>query len=103
MLALILAPFPMIGDAERDEALRAIRDQAASIQHWAEFADKPAWLDANPHDTARRTGEALGRAAEHHREGLPEISACRDLGQLCPSPRPGPGAPIAPRPRRLDG
>jgi hypothetical protein len=32
MLVLSLASFPVIGDAERDEALRAIRDQAGAIQ-----------------------------------------------------------------------
>ena len=76
-----------IGDAARDEALRAIRDQAGAIHEWVESAERPAWLDTNPQDSARAAGEALGRSQrEHHREGLPIISACRDLGQLCPSP-----------------
>jgi conjugal transfer pilus assembly protein TraW len=86
MLALILAPFPAIGDVERDEALRAIRDQAGAIHEWVESAERPAWLYTNPQDSARAAGEALGRSQrEHLREGLPIISACRDLGQLCPS------------------
>lgn len=85
MLALSLAPFPAIGDAERDEALRAIRDQAGAIHEWVETAEPPAWLDINPHDSARSAGEALGREQrERFREGMPTVSACRDLGQLCP-------------------
>ena len=46
MLALILAPFPVSGDPERDEALRAIRDQAGAIHAWVESAERPAWLDS---------------------------------------------------------
>ena len=85
MLALILAPLPVIGDAERDEGLRAIRDQAGAIQEWVESAKRPAWLDTNPHDSARAAGESLGQEQrERLREGLSNVSACRDLGQLCP-------------------
>jgi len=85
MLALTLTPHPVIGDARRDEALRAIRDQAAAIHEWAESADIPAWLDSSPHDRARAAGEAVGQEQrERFREGLPKVSACRDLGQLCP-------------------
>jgi hypothetical protein len=85
MLALGLAPSPAIGDAERDEALRAIRDQAGAIQEWVQSAERPAWLDTNSHDSARSAGEALGQEQrERLREGLPTVSACRDLGQLCP-------------------
>jgi hypothetical protein len=82
----MLAPLDALGDAARDEALRAIRDQAAAIHEWVGSAERPAWLDANPHDSARAAGEALGqRQRERFQEGLPTVSACRDLGQLCPS------------------
>ena len=88
----------MVGDAERDEALRALRDQAGAIQAWVESAERPAWLDANPHDGARAAGEALGRQQhERLREGLPAVSACRDLGQLCPPAAPEPVAGTASR------
>jgi conjugal transfer pilus assembly protein TraW len=81
---LTLAPLAALGDTARDEALRAIRDQAAAIFERVEAAERPAWLGANPHDRARAAGEALGREQrERFREGLPKVSACRDLGQLC--------------------
>jgi conjugal transfer pilus assembly protein TraW len=86
VLALILAALPVAGDAGRDEALRAIRDQAAAIKQSTESAGTPAWLDSNPHDKARAAGDALGQEQrERFREGLPKVSACRDLGQLCPT------------------
>jgi conjugal transfer pilus assembly protein TraW len=86
MLALILAPFPVSGDPERDEALRAIRDQAVGIHAWVESAERPAWLDMHADDSARAAGEALGQQQrERFREALPSPSACRDLGQLCPA------------------
>jgi len=85
LLASILAPLPVTGDAERDDALRALRDQARVIQSWVQSAERPVWLDSNPHDEARAAGETLGRQQrERFREGLPTVSACRDLGQLCP-------------------
>ena len=85
-IILMLAPLAAIGDGARDEALRAIRDQAGAIHEWVESAERPAWLDTNPQDSARAAGESLGRSQrEHLREGLPSISACRDLGRLCPS------------------
>jgi conjugal transfer pilus assembly protein TraW len=85
LLTLVLAPLPVAADAERDEALGALRDQAGAIQSWVESAKRPAWLDGNPRDEARAAGEALGsQQRERFREGLPPVSACRDLGQLCP-------------------
>jgi conjugal transfer pilus assembly protein TraW len=85
LLALIPAPLSVAGDVERDEALRALHDQAAAIQSWVESAERPAWLDANMNDAGRAAGEDLGRQQrERFREGLPTVSACRDLGQLCP-------------------
>jgi conjugal transfer pilus assembly protein TraW len=82
----MLAPLVAFGDTARDEALRAIRDQAGAIHQRVEAAKRPAWLDTNPHDSARAVGEALGRRQrERFQEGLPTVSACRDLGQLCPS------------------
>ena len=85
-VALLLAPLSAVGDEERDEALRVIRDQAGAIQEWVESAGRPAWLDANPHDVVRAAGEALGRQQRERFEGgLPIVSACRDLGQLCQS------------------
>jgi conjugal transfer pilus assembly protein TraW len=90
LLALILAPLPVTGDAGRDEALRALRDQARAIQSWVQSTERPAWLDANPHDEAKAAGEALGRQQrERFREGIPTVSACRDLGQLCPDTTAG--------------
>jgi hypothetical protein len=81
LLALILAPLPVAADAQRDEALGALRDRAGAIQSWVGSAERPAWLDANPHHQARAAGAALGRQQrERFREGLPAISACRDLG-----------------------
>jgi conjugal transfer pilus assembly protein TraW len=86
VLALSPASLPAAADAGRDEALRALRDQAGAIQLQVESAERPAWLDANTNDGARAAGEALGRQQrERFREGLPVVSACRDLGQLCPS------------------
>ena len=67
MLALSLAPFPVIGDAGRDEALRAMRDQAGAIHEWVESAQPPAWLDINPHESARAAGEALARPPRSRR------------------------------------
>jgi conjugal transfer pilus assembly protein TraW len=85
LLASLLAPLPVAGDAGRDEALRVLRDQAGAIQSQVESAERPAWLDTNSHDGARAAGEALGRQQrKRFREGLPTVSACRDLGQLCP-------------------
>ncbi len=84
--ALILLPLPVAGDRGRDEALKAIRDQAGAIHEWVESAERPAWLYANPHDNARAAAEALGlQQHERFRDGLPAVSACRDLGRLCPS------------------
>jgi hypothetical protein len=60
-ILLTLAPLVALGDAARDEALRAIRDQAGAIHKRVEAAKRPAWLDTNPHDSARAAGEALGR------------------------------------------
>lgn len=89
VLALILAPLAAVGDGDRDAALRAIRDQAAAIEQWAEFAETPAWLATNPHDEASAAGEALGQEQrERFREGLPKVSACRDLGRLCSTGTP---------------
>jgi len=85
-ISLMLAPLAALGDTARDEALRAIRDQAGAIHEWVEATKRPAWLDTNPHDSARAAGEAIGRRQrERFRNGLPSVSACRDLGQLCPS------------------
>jgi conjugal transfer pilus assembly protein TraW len=65
--------------------LRALRDRAGAIQSWVESAKRPAWLDGNPRDEARAAGAALGsQQRERFHEGLPPVSACRDLGQLCP-------------------
>ena len=47
----------------RDEALRAIRDQARSIQTWVESAERPAWLDANPHERARAAASATRKCS----------------------------------------
>jgi conjugal transfer pilus assembly protein TraW len=86
LLAVLLAPLPVAGNAERDAALRALRDEAGAIQSGVESAERPAWLDANPHAGARAAGEALGRQQRaRFREDLPTVSACRDLGQLCGS------------------
>ncbi len=89
VLALILAPLAAVGDGDRDAALRAIRDRAAAIEQWAESAETPAWIATNPHDRASAAGEALGQEQrERFREGLPKVSACRDLGRLCPTGTP---------------
>jgi conjugal transfer pilus assembly protein TraW len=89
VLAPILAPLAAVGDAGLDEALRAIRDQAAAIEQWTESAETPAWLATNPLDTASAAGEVLGQELrERFREGLPKVSACRDLGQACPTGTP---------------
>jgi len=89
VLALILAPLAPVGDGDRDAALRVIRDQAAVIEQRAESAETPAWLATNPHDKASAAGEALGQEQrERFREGLPKVSACRDLGRLCPAGTP---------------
>jgi conjugal transfer pilus assembly protein TraW len=83
---MLLAAPPVVGDAGRDAALRALRDQAGAIQSWVESAERPAWLEANPHQGARAAGEALGQQqGARLRDGLPPVSACRDLGQLCGS------------------
>jgi conjugal transfer pilus assembly protein TraW len=100
-IILMLAPLAAMGDAARDEALRAIRDQAGAIHEWVESAERPAWLYANPHGNARAAAEALGlQQHERFREGLPAVSACRDLGRLCPSAAdevvPGAPASVAP-------
>ena len=80
----------------RDDALRAIRDQARSIQTWVESAERPAWLDANPHEQARAAAKTLAdRELERRRDGIAAVSACEDLGQFCSSP--GEGAPRASR------
>ncbi|MGA7981774.1 MAG: conjugal transfer protein TrbC, partial [Chromatiaceae bacterium] len=85
VLALILAPLAAVGDGDRDAALRAIRDRAAAIEQWAESAETPAWIATNPLDRASAAGEALGQEQrERFRGGLPKVSACRDLGRLCP-------------------
>lgn len=60
ILALILAPFPVIGDAECDEALSAMRNQPGAIHQRVESEDRPAGLDANPHKGAWAAVEALG-------------------------------------------
>ena len=48
MLAAGLCAQRAVADPGRDEALRALRDQAGAIQSWVESADRPAWLGANP-------------------------------------------------------
>ena len=97
MLAAGLCAPRAVADPGRDEALRALRDQAGAIQSSVESADRPAWLGANPQDGARAAGEILGRQQhERLREGLPVVSACRDLGQLCPPVAPEPVSGPAP-------
>ncbi|MBK1700216.1 TrbC family F-type conjugative pilus assembly protein [Thiococcus pfennigii] len=84
LLAVLFAPLPVAAEAGRDAALWALRDQAGAIQSWVESAERPAWLEANPYEGARAAGEALGQQqGARLRDGLPPVSACRDLGQLC--------------------
>jgi conjugal transfer pilus assembly protein TraW len=89
VLALILAPLAAVGDGDRDDALQAIRDQAAAIEQWAESAETPAWLATNPQDKASAAGAALGQEQrERFREDPPKVSACQELGQLCSTGTP---------------
>jgi conjugal transfer pilus assembly protein TraW len=88
VLVAMLGPFAVHGNGGTDAALRALRDEAAAIHRAVEAAERPTWLDANPHEAARAAGETLGAAqSERFREGLPVMSACRNLGQLCPTDR----------------
>ena len=65
-------------------ALRAIRDQAQTIQTQVGSAERPGWLDANPHDAAPAAAEdVFRREFGRFRDGLPLVDACKDLGQLC--------------------
>jgi conjugal transfer pilus assembly protein TraW len=87
----VFAGLLLVGSVEaspkRDEDLRAIRDQARSIQTWVESAERPAWLDANPHEQARAAAKALAdRELERRRDGIAAVSACEDLGQFCRKP-----------------
>jgi conjugal transfer pilus assembly protein TraW len=89
LLAGLLIPVAALADPAGEAALRSLRDEAAAIHRAVEAAERPAWLAANPHEAARVAGEALGTAqSERFREGLPAMSACRDLGQLCPPDTP---------------
>jgi hypothetical protein len=82
VLVLILLPLPVAGDAGRDAALRALRDRAGAIQTWVESAERPAWLNANPHDGARVAGEALGlQQLGRFREGV----VCRGIWDSHPT------------------
>jgi conjugal transfer pilus assembly protein TraW len=73
-------------DAERDETLTSLRDQAAEIESAVRANTRPAWLDANAHPAAGAAGEGLGRKQMNRlAEDPPVLDACRDLGQACSS------------------
>jgi conjugal transfer pilus assembly protein TraW len=96
LLAGLLIPVATLADPAGEAALRALRDQATEIHSRVEAAQRPAWLDANPHEAARAAGEALGSGQiERFRKGRLEVSACRDLGQLCSSLSEGNESAIA--------
>lgn len=71
------------------DALRALRDQAASIQEDAAETPRPPWLDIFPDMPAFDQGRAVGkRAGEAARDAVlgRRDGACEDLGGDCSAP-----------------
>lgn len=75
---------PVVADSGRDEAFRAIRDQALEIESAVRAGERPAWLDAKVDADARAAGEAVGREElGRFRDDLSTVAVCRDPGQRC--------------------
>jgi conjugal transfer pilus assembly protein TraW len=81
-LLIVTASAP--ADGPRDEALRALRDQAAAIEATVRAAAPPAWLQASPQAEGRRAGEAAGRALlERFPDPAFGVGACLQDAQRC--------------------
>jgi conjugal transfer pilus assembly protein TraW len=82
VLLLVSASAP--ADGPRDEALRALRDQAAAIEATVRAAAPPAWLQGGPQAEAHRAGEAAARALLE-RFPAPDfgVGACLQDAQRC--------------------
>jgi hypothetical protein len=83
-VALVHVIAPAEADGSRDEALRAMRDQAAAIEATVRDAAPPAWLQPSPQAEAHRAGEAAGRALlERFPDPASRVGACLQDAQRC--------------------
>jgi conjugal transfer pilus assembly protein TraW len=90
-LLIVSASAP--ADGPRDEALRALRDQAAAIEAAVRAAAPPAWLQASPQAKGYRAGEAAGRVLlERFPEPASGVGACLQDAPRC-SPALAPAKP----------
>jgi conjugal transfer pilus assembly protein TraW len=81
-LLIVSASAP--ADGARDEALRAMRDQAAAIEAKVRDAVPPAWLQGSPQAEAHRAGEAAGRALlERFPDPASGVGTCLQDAQRC--------------------